>query len=212
MNSTQLDLLLQGDHSTERDITAEKSCWEAPGMQRQGLTRPCPRSDDIWSSNRNRKVIWIMGHIRGEQQKMPEGEEKKRGKGKPLLKGLRAMQSRSTAATAGYGPGRPKQATSRRLGNKAGAVKRWWKLDGNCWASSQLQRAVKFLYGEKLTESKWSVKGKSETWSLHEDLTGEQGKEEQERTEDDFFHRTWYRCSGMGMGEGCTGVQLLSSI
>lgn len=124
MNSTQLDLLLQGDHSTERDITAEKSCWEAPGMQRQGLTRPCPRSDDIWSSNRNRKVIWIMGHIRGEQQKMPEGEEKKRGKGKPLLKGLRAMQSRSTAATAGYGPGRPKQATSRRLGNKAGAVKR----------------------------------------------------------------------------------------
>lgn len=49
---------------------------------------------------------------------------KKRGRGKPLLTGLRAMQSRSTAAAAGYGAGRQKPATCRRLGNKTGVVKR----------------------------------------------------------------------------------------
>lgn len=66
-------------------------------MQGQGLTRPCPMSDDTQSSNRNRKVTWTMDHMLGEQQKMPEGEEKKRGR-IPLLTGLRVMQSRSAAA------------------------------------------------------------------------------------------------------------------
>lgn len=46
-------------------------------MQRQGLTRPCPMSDDIKSSSRNGKVTWIMGHIRGEQQRCQKERKRK---------------------------------------------------------------------------------------------------------------------------------------
>lgn len=40
-------------------------------------------SDDIQSSNGNRKVTWIMGHIQGEQEKMPEGEERNEAEENP---------------------------------------------------------------------------------------------------------------------------------
>lgn len=54
-------------------------------------------SDDIQSANGSRKVLWVMGHVPGEQEKMPEGEGREEAEQTPCsqasgLHGARVQQ------------------------------------------------------------------------------------------------------------------------
>lgn len=105
---------------TQQQKKAAEKLLEPRGKDQLDLV-PC---QVIFRVHGSRKVLCIMRHVPGEQEKMLEEEEREEAEQTPCSQAPGPRRAGGAAATAGYGAGRQKHASCRRGVNKPGVVKR----------------------------------------------------------------------------------------